>query len=201
MVTLNRVPEIRAVVDSGTDWVTLFGFLLTALAVVTGTFYTSYTFRRAVESQERIARNSSEAIRAQSKSENLARSRQEWINSLRAEIASLLSISHDIYNLSDEVKDPKIRGVTESELLESWRRHNEKASEFYSLLAKARFHISNIQMHINPAEPESKELLKNIDLLISAAYESGKIYDLSVAIINVSQVILKKEWVRVKEMV
>jgi len=200
MLTLNRVPEIK--VDTGTDWVTLFGFLLTAIAVVVGALYTSYTFKKTISSQERIAQINAKALREQSKSEALSRNRQDWIISLRAELASIVSKVHDVYSLSLEVNDPNaIRGDSKAELEESNRLHGLKFAELSGALSKSRFHLANIQMHLNPAEADSIALLAKLQLLIEAGIRTQRIYDLSQDVISLSQIVLKKEWVRVKEMI
>lgn len=199
MLTVNRVPEI--LVNTGTDSVALGGILLTAIVVVSGTIITGFQFSRTIKSQERLASQNAEQIRDQSRSQNLAKNRQEWINSLRSEVAKFLSVVHEIYNLSGDIKDPKIRGVTEPEILKSWEKHHAKSDKFYSFLATARFHVSNIQMHLNPAEPETKSLEDAMTRLIEAAYANKPIYDGSVEVIDVSRRILKSEWERVKEMI
>lgn len=199
ILSVNRVPEI--LMNTGTDWVALGGILLTAIVVVSGTIITGFQFSRTIKSQERMAAQRTEQVRDQSRSENLARNRQEWINSLRSEVAKFLSVAHEIYNLSGDVKEPKIRGVTGSEISESWEKHNVKADKFYSYLATARFHASNIKMHLNPAENDTRILEGAMDRLICAAYENQGIYDDSVTVIDISRKILKSEWVRVKEMI
>lgn len=202
MVTLHRVPEIKAVVDTGVDVVTLCGFILTAVAVVAGSIYNSYSFKRSVESQERIAEENAKNLRDQSRSECLARNRQEWINTLRSELANFISTSNDVYTLSLYVNEESaISGDTEAKQIESARRFDNKQAEFYSKLSRARLHLSNIQMHVNPAEQDSIELLHNLELLISACIHSRPIYQHTQDVIKWSQVILKKEWVRVKQMV
>lgn len=199
MLTVNRVPEI--LMNTGTDWVALGGIFLTAIVVVSGTIITGFQFSRTIKSQERMAVQRTEQIRDQSRSENLAKNRQEWINSLRSEVARFLSVVHEIYNLSGDIKEPKIRGVTGPEILESWEKHNVKADKFYSFMATARYHASNIKMHLNPAERDTQSLEGAMDRLIQAAYANEGIYDDSLIVIDVSRRILKSEWVRVKEMI
>ncbi|MNJ64067.1 hypothetical protein D3C77_600050 [compost metagenome] len=150
------------------------------------------------------ARNLEDQIKSQekiSRSTALKNSRQEWINNLRSEISHLLSIAHEIHALAYDVKDPRIDGETRAEIKESWKEHNAKSDKFYGLLAKARFHVSNIQMHLNPAEIDSQNLQRHIHLLVDSAFKNDRIIDHVTNIIEVSQTILKKEWVRVKEMV
>ena len=199
MLTVNRLPEI--VLSTGTDLVALAGIALTALVVVSGAIFTSYQFSRTIKSQEKMASNNADRLRAQSRSENLAKNRQDWINNLRVEVANFLSVTHEIYNLSGDIKDPKIRGVTDIEVMNSWEKHNIKADKFYSFLAKARFHESNIKLLLNPKEEDSMELAESMDELIKSAFSNANIYRGSMRVIDVSRKILKFEWERVKDMI
>ena len=201
VVTLHRVPEIKAVVDTGTDWVTLFGFLLTAIAVVVGALYNTSTFKRSVASQESLAERSSKALRDQSKAEALARSRQEWINSLREEVASFLSLGTDIHTLSQSVIDASwVKGDSIEELNQNKDMYERKYSEFSAKVARARFHFAKIELLINPSEIESKELLHSLNDYIAAASKYSKYIDIGNVVVAKAQVILKNEWIKVKHM-
>ena len=210
VVYVEQLPKV--IVDAGFDLITFLGFLVTVTVFALGTWLSMRNADKNSEVQRELLRLSldsqatslKEQIRSQekiSRSNALKNSRQDWINSLRGEISHLLSVSHEIHTLAYDVKDPKIRGETQEETLNSWKEHNAKADKFYAFLAKARFHISNIQMHLNPDESDSQELQRHIDLLVDSAFKNDRIVDHVTAIIKVSQTILKKEWVRVKEMV
>ncbi|WP_079229435.1 hypothetical protein [Pseudomonas putida] len=210
VVYVEELPKLA--IDTGFDLTTFLGFLVTMVVFALGTWLAMRNADKNSEVQRELLRLSldsqakslSDQIESQekiSKSNALKTSRQEWINSLRSEIAHLLSVAHEIHGLAYDVRDPKIRGESTEQLQDSWREHRSKADKFYAFVAKARFHVSNIQLHLNPAEPESQELQGYIDRLISDAYDNKRIIDHVEAIIKVSQVILKKEWVRVKEMV
>lgn len=210
VVYLEQVPKV--VVDTGFDLITFLGFLVTMAVFALGTWLSIRSADKNSELQREMlqlsldsqARNLEDQINSQekiSRSSALKTSRQEWINSLRSEISHLLSVAHEIHTLAYDVKDPKIRGETKDEIQAAWDKHNAKADKFYGLLAKARFHVSNIQMHINPAELESQKLQDHIDSLIDSAFKNERIFDHVTDIIEVSRIILKKEWVRVKEMV
>jgi hypothetical protein len=210
VVYVEQLPKV--VVDTGFDLTTLMGFLVTVVLFGLGTWLAMRNadknsavqrdlLRLSLESQ---AASLNEQITAQekiSKSNALKTSRQEWINSLRSEIAHLLSVAHEIHSLAYDVKAMKIGGDTEAAILSSWKDHREKSDKFYAFVAKARFHVSNIQLHLNPAESESQALQEQIEQLIANAYENQRIADQIDKIIRISQTILKKEWVRVKEMV
>lgn len=202
MMTINRVPKIE--LDTGTDWTAVFTAVGTSLAtislIVMTTWYTAYSFRKTIKSQKSLADAQETSRIAHSKAEAVARSRQNWINSLRSEISHLLSVTHEIYSLAYDVKALRIQGEAAEAIQESWREHREKSDRFYAFVAKARFHVSNIQLHLNPGESDSRELQKQIDLLVANAYENKRIADQVDEIIKISQVILKKEWVRVKDM-
>ena len=201
MVTLYRVPEIKAVVDTGTDWVTLFGFLLTAIAVVAGSIYNSSTFQRTISSQEKLAERNALALRYQSKTEALAKSRQEWINTLREEVAGILSVGNDVYTLSQAIVDTSwVQGATVEEFRKNQDIYEAKYAEFSSKLSRARFHFAKIELLVNPNEVESKELLAALNDYVQAAASYSKIIDIGGVVVAKAQTILKNEWIKVKHM-
>lgn len=210
VVYVEELPKLA--IDTGFDLTTFLGFLVTMVVFALGTWLAMRNADKNSEVQRDLLRLSldsqakslSEQIKSQekiSKSNALKTSRQEWINSLRSEISHLLSVANEIHTLAYDVRDPKIRGETSEQLHDSFRDHSAKSDKFYAFVAKARYHVSNIQLHLNPAESESQALLGHIDVLIEDAYNNKRIVDHVEAIIKVSQVILKKEWVRVKEMI
>ncbi|OUM28309.1 hypothetical protein B8W72_20850 [Pseudomonas putida] len=210
VVYVEQVPKVT--VDTGFDLTTFLGFLVTMAVFALGTLLAMRNADKNSEVQRELLRLSldsqAKSLKAQidsqekiSKSNALKNSRQDWINSLRSEISHLLSVAHEIHTLAYDVRAQRITGETPEAIQNSWREHREKSDKFYSLVAKARFHVSNIQLHLNPAELDSQDLQKQIDLLVANAYENKPFVAQVDEIIRISQIILKKEWVRVKDMV
>jgi hypothetical protein len=201
MVTLHRVPEIKAVVDTGTDLVTLFGFVLTAIAVVVGALYNSHTFKASVESQERVAEGSTRSLREQGRAEAIAISRQQWINSLRDEISHFLSLGYDVRTLAQFINDTSwLEGGAAEQSEKKHELYRLRYSDFSEKVARARFHFAKIELFLNPKEPESAELIKILSEYINAAVAYSKVNEIGDRAVELTQVILKKEWERVKLM-
>jgi hypothetical protein len=201
MVTLHRLPEIKAVVDTGTDLVTLFGFVLTAIAVIVGALYNTHTFKRSVESQERVAKGSAEVLRAQGRSEAIAMNRQQWINGLRDELSHFLSLGYDVHTLAQFIVDTT---WMDSSIPEDQAKNLElyrlRYSDFSDKVARSRFHFAKVELFLNPAEAESKELVDIMSEYISEAVTYGDILDSGNRAVMAAQVILKNEWEKVKKM-
>lgn len=192
MMTLNRIPEIKAVVDTGTDWKILGGFVLTALAVALGSLVTIVSVSRTSKGQEKLAR--AVAIKD---------SRQAWINELRDVCSAYIAAIGILQYKSDnkEVYQIFVDKVTRedaskgAELVASWelQKRNIKQSAL-SLKAK-------IEMLSNPSEEGFQELIR----LVSEAYKKaneleGGSDEVCEQIIGKCQVILKTEWNRAKNM-
>lgn len=192
MMTLNRIPEIKAVVDTGTDWKILGGFVLTALAVALGSLVTIVSVSRTSKGQEKLAR--AVAIKD---------SRQAWINELRDACSAYIAAIGILQYKSDnkEVYQIFVDKVTRedaskgAELVASWelQKRNIKQSAL-SLKAK-------IEMLSNPSEEGFQELIR----LVSEAYKKaneleGGSDEVCEKIIGKCQVILKTEWNRAKNM-
>lgn len=192
MMTLNRIPEIKAVVDTGTDWKILGGFVLTALAVALGSLVTIVSVSRTSKGQEKLAR--AVAIKD---------SRQAWINELRDACSAYIAAIGILQYKTDnkEVYQIFVDKVTRedaskgAELVASWelQKRNIKQSAL-SLKAK-------IEMLSNPSEEGFQELIR----LVSEAYKKankleGGSEEVCEQIIGKCQVILKTEWNRAKNM-
>ncbi|MDR6949819.1 hypothetical protein J2Y39_004444 [Pseudomonas sp. 2957] len=201
MVTLHRLPEIKAVVDTGTDLVTLFGFVLTAIAVIVGALYNTHTFKRSVESQERVAKGSAEVLRAQGRSEAIAMNRQQWINGLRDELSHFLSLGYDVHTLAQFIVDTTwMDSSIPEDRAKNLELYRLRYSDFSDKVARSRFHFAKIELFLNPAEAESKELVDIMSEYISEAVAYGDILDSGNRAVMAAQVILKNEWEKVKKM-
>jgi len=187
---VDHLPKIQ--IDSGTDWITLFGFMLTAIAVVAGSMVTVWTFRKTVRSQEELARKVA-----------VKQSRQDWINELRNccsdYVAAIMVLKAHKYmheshsNLATKLIDHD--PVAGANMQAEWGRENSLLrSSVYSLRAK-------IILLSNPKEALFKELLHEIDRALDKAGDGGISsngeFD---RIIELSQQILKIEWDRARKM-
>lgn len=200
MLTINRIPEL--VVNSGPDWITLGATLLTAIAVVVGGIVTVKNFRHTVERQEAVAKASSEDLVLQSKAEALAKNRQEWINSLRSSISSFIASAMELYSVNLILQTPTgIVQETSNDTIEAANLHRSILSKHAAVKGQARRYLAHIELHLNLNEYDSVELVKIARDLYQASDNQGNVYLLSDRLIEASQLVLKKEWERVKKMI
>ncbi|KWV85297.1 MULTISPECIES: hypothetical protein [Pseudomonas] len=201
MVTLNRVPELHAIVETGTDWVALLGSLTAVVAVVAGSAYNAYSFKKTIISQEKMAEDNAKFLREQSKSEFLAKSRLDWIAIFREHVSNFLSLGNSVYAVSQYIVDVSwVKGDAREEFKASTALYDIRYAEFTDKLSKARLHFSQIELLISPNGEESEKLIRAMNEYIQAACSYTKIVDRGQAVVDITQRILRDEWVKVKEM-
>lgn len=200
MLGVYKIPEI--VVNSGTDWVALAGVLLTATIVVLGTWATNKNFKTTMAAQEALAEKNAARQLDHSKSEAVARNRQEWINNLRSAISSFTAACFELYSVNIILRTPTgIAALAPEDIIASATLHREAVSRHAAVKGAARKYLSEIQLSINPAEEQSAELVRVAQNMYQGADNEGNIFIICDELIDLSQAILKKEWERVKQMV
>ncbi len=132
------------------------------------------------------------------KAKIVAESRQQWIQTLREEIANFVSATNaiwDLHKIKDgcediltEMKDPQF---VMKELYHWACKYNQAMQETEKLYAK-------IHLLINPQEETSQQLSSLLDKAMVAVEAKKSPSKLNDEIIEISQRILKDEWVRVK---
>lgn len=197
-VSINSFPEFRAKIDAGTDLVALFGFVITAIIVVATTYFTIRNFKTSTDSQERIAASRNETELQKAKSEALSKNRQEWINTLRNNVSEYISAAMAIWDLHQLRKglDPHQDHLDKEQVVMNGREWSYKyhlaKTEAIKLKAK-------IALLSNPKEDDFHDLLGHIGELYDLATNGDTPLDQKTSkIINLTQKILKSEWVRVK---
>ena len=192
VVTLNRVPEIRAIVDSGTDWTVLFGFVLTAVAVFAGAWVSVFTYKRTARNQVTLA-----------KAVAIKESRQAWINELRNTCADYIAaigllqvhaqskMAHQVFISNIDTHDKSVA----ANLMASWEEEKRRLLlSAYSLSAK-------IHLLSNPNETAFKELIVKVQAALKDANSlDNGVFDRCGEIVEMAQGILKTEWNRAKQM-
>lgn len=140
-------------------------------------------------------------MREQTQAEFLARSRQDWINSLRDAVASFLTSGNAISSASEKLHN---RTPPVAEGPEDLWRASEVYDQLYSdvteSLTKARLHYAKVQLYTNPLEQETQDLISAMNAYIDAAIMRRPTADLGNTVVNIAQKIIKNEWVRVKSM-
>jgi hypothetical protein len=147
------------------------------LAAVIGPLVSLLILRKQNASAERVAR-------MQISASLVSASRQAWIEKLRDTIAEFQAA---LLNLGFQGGHSVSRGLDEAERVER------------AVLLRAR-----IALLINPNEPDHKRLLELVDRCLDLTYASGPEPRRELAAVSqieltgLAQVILKREWVRVK---
>ncbi|WP_350012540.1 hypothetical protein [Pseudomonas asiatica] len=202
MMTVNRIPKIE--LDTGTDWTAVWTAVGTSFAtiavVLVTTIYTAYSFRKTIRAQKELA-DAQEASRiAHSKAEAVARSRQEWINSLRDVVASFISTGDDLATASVKLIDNTDQTPRLAQIMQRADLQNPFYVEYSRILLAAKLQRAKVQLFTNPREKETGELIKAMDAYIQASMVADSTAHLGEEVIRNTQVIIKNEWVRVKEM-
>jgi type II secretory pathway pseudopilin PulG len=203
VMTLNRVPKIE--LDTGTDWTAVWTVVGTSTAtiavVLITTLYTAYSFRKTIKAQKELA-DAQEASRiAHSKAEAVARSRQDWINSLRDAIASFISTGDDLASASAKLNDRKSAAPqSHQDVQRSEDLYDRLYTDVARSLSTAKLHYSKVQLYTNPNEKETDDLMAAMNAYIQASILCKPTADLGNDVVRVAQSIIKSEWVRVKEM-
>ena len=158
--------------------------------------------KRQIEMQEQLATRQLETqkqIALRQATDNVSSKRQEWIDALRSDIAELLTT----FGRIEELRRPR-KGVSKE----------DEGKNFEELAAKTfRCGVlgTQVRLRLNPNEEDHIELVRRISILVgktggpkpdeTAEEEKKLIAEFSEARVKVEQqvqVILKKEWERVK---
>lgn len=209
-ISVNGTPKF--VVDTGTDWAVIAGSGLTIAVVVVATWLQLKSFSKSLKSNEDIAEKNRETEKSlgiesadlekeKLRSEFISTSRQSWINSLRDTIAEYVSAAlavSDLHSLSEGNKSHRneMERCRQIELsLEFDYRLHEAKSKALQLKTK-------IYLLANPNENDFQELFAVINYLHEKAVFEAKtgLETEAKSVVEKSQIILKKEWERVKKL-
>ncbi|HEE9760123.1 TPA: hypothetical protein R8F97_000992 [Pseudomonas putida] len=201
MLWLYSIPEIK--LNTGTDWLALAGVILTGAIVAIGAWTTIKNFKATTDSQERIAeRNAAENLE-HSKAQNVAKNRQEWINSLRLAISEFIAACYEIRALKKiSQKNYKLEPACFEDEMDLERHELEIQSKLVRAEGEAKKQLALVELYINPGEHDSRELVRMAHIFLeSAGDQNFKMSWEADELIKVAQEILKTEWERVKKMV
>jgi vacuolar-type H+-ATPase subunit E/Vma4 len=131
----------------------------------------------------KVARRQAEVARSvadlQARSNVLSKSRQDWINALRSEVASFIATSHMII--------PTLVSQKASE-------------EMQKLLSQLTLHRAKTTLLINPKELDHQALVDKMNEVTNHVLGfKGQPTDLTSELTILAQTVLKREWERVKE--
>jgi hypothetical protein len=200
MLGVYKIPEIT--VNTGTDWVTFAGTILTVLVVFLGTWTTNKNFKTTTKAQESLAQKNADRQFVQTKAEAVSRNRQEWINSLRVAISNFTGACFELRSINIVLSGPSgLSALTSDEAIAAATLHREIVSRHLAKKGEARRYLSEIELLINPTEQASSDMVEIARNMYQGADSEGNIFILCEYLIEKSQSILKTEWERVKQMV
>jgi len=187
-------------VTTSVDWIAFLGFAITAIIVLFANRQTVKHSAKLIKSQEAIsASNAKENIHI-TKSEITATNRQNWINTLRDDLANFIGAMNSIWDLN-RVKTGR------AEVLKELKKPEYVMTELYNWSIKSNSFLQNaeslsakIKLLVNPNEKDSKALCSLLDEAMKAVRSKVDPKDINNEIIKVSQTILKEEWERVKDL-
>ncbi len=198
---VTEVPTLSFVdLPFGTDWIMVIVFLFTV-------GFLSMMNRKAIKKAAQLAQSASRPTMPMQnptvdvefeKAKLVAESRQQWIHSLREEVAKFVSATNAIWDLhkikdgcEDILADMNDPQFVMKELYQWSCTYNKAVQDTEQLYTK-------IHLLINPNEEKAQTLCKLLDrtmVAIEAKKSPSKIND---DIIAMTQEILKDEWERVK---
>lgn len=199
MVAVSRVPEL--VVNTGTDWVAILSSLTAIVAVVAGSMYNAYAFKKTISSQERIADSNFTFLNSQSKGEFLAKSRLEWIAIFREHVAAFLAMGTSVHSVAQYIVDVSwVRGDNPQDFNKSKELYDIRYTEFADKIAQARLHFAQLELLVSRTREDSSILIDAMSEYITAASTYKPIVDKGHRVVEITQKILDDEWGKVKRM-
>lgn len=217
LLNVGKLPTV--LVDSGFGWDTLLG---SVVAGAIPAFIAWYTIKKNISAlendrlrqQETFDRDRNAQLDIAAKNLNaqvLSANRQQWINSLRANLSKFISLSASaIQNKITwyiHIENIPIRNGTETQGREFL---NNFFNEKHQMVGLA----TEIQLMLNPREDDSKRIIECLDKIISLMDDEDivlfhldvggvkeKYEDYTKNLIAVSQKCLKSEWDRVKKII
>ncbi|CAH8203485.1 conserved hypothetical protein [Vibrio aestuarianus] len=205
-VAISEIPKIVVEIPSTTDWFSIGSIALTALIVVGTTIMTIRNLTKTIKLQEELADKNSNTELEKSRREQLASNRQVWINNLRDYVSDFIAAvcRVDDFTKTSDTKLKIFQKQSSDIQIQSMMSMYESTDHW---LAQALSLKAKINLHLNPLEQESKELLE----LLNSAYqlaesselenEHGRVLGTLIGNIeSKTQTILKTEWERVKRM-
>ena len=175
-VNNKSIPEINVNLRQSTNWYLFILPFITIIIVFFGYLYTSKLLKKQTE----LSKN-------EIKIEVLSKNRQAWINKLRDEISKFIGLSYSI--------------IYQRRILNSLAKDNNYIfKEIATNLVKLEEVKYKIYLLINPNENNNNKMINILDLIGDKVSENQTINDEVSQLVNISQIILKNEWERVKKL-
>lgn len=151
-VIVDKVPQFK--VDTGLDVVTLTSFGITAIIVIATIVFTFRSAKSTATSQETIARdretNELERLRAAKRADN----RQEWINTLRSDLAAYVGSVMNTWNLH-QMNAGRAAYRQTLPAQQEWEESSKWVYEYNLSLRELERLKAKIKLLLNPIETPS----------------------------------------------
>jgi len=137
-----------------------------------------------------------------SKEQKISEFRQAWIDAFRSELADFSSQARRV-SLEHIPVNIKTLAAPLLEKIETAEREAEKTDPFHENRQRMAQAYYALRLRLNPEEADHKQLLSHLDNVYKILNSRSDRYGKCVAeldnLAKVAQVVLKREWVRVKD--
>ncbi len=208
-LSLTRIPKI--VVDSGFAWDSVLGAFIAGLIPA---YIAWYTIKKNISAmkEDRVHQQDSfdkdrnaqlEIATRNIKAQVISANRQQWINNLRESTAEYLSAVHSLRKSRTIARH--CLALSKKDGTDFLIAHRDAINGMTNDARVVENLKYKILLLINPAEPEAIEInriLQEISSNTGSFQEKPnkiKLYALSKELIAITQIYLKNEWVRVKD--
>lgn len=149
----------------------LLSVVVALTAVIVGPLISLYVAKKQIESSMAVAD-------LQARANVVSKNRQDWINTLRTEIAGFIASATMILPML----------VTQRDSL-----------EMHKLLSKLALHLAKTKLLINPEEDDHRILVRKMEEVANHVLNfKGQPHDLTSELVGLAQKVLMSEWRRVK---
>lgn len=153
------------------ETIQLLSTLVALFAVIVGPAISLRVVNRQIESSKAVAD-------LQARANVLSKNRQDWINTLRIEVAGFISAATMILPMLITQKD---------------------SQEMSKLLSQLTLHLAKTKLLINPEEDDHRILIAKMeDVTNHVLGFNGQPHELTDELVALAQKVLKREWERVK---
>jgi vacuolar-type H+-ATPase subunit I/STV1 len=186
-ISVKSFPDIKLLITQPINWYLILLPIGTIVIVIAGTFITLQQLKlRTEESINTLNQTLDKQIKLSKeeiKLEVLSKNRQAWINTLRDKLSKFIGEASYIMLIQAQEKEEKIEP----------RHIRESVKKLAELEAK-------IKLLINPTEENHQILVDLLQQIFRDLNLKKNITNTVNKLVNISQLILKEEWTRVKNL-
>ncbi len=186
-ISIESLPDIKLSITQPINWYLILLPIVTIVIVITGAIITLRQLKlrteESINTLNQTVNKQMELSKEQIKLEVLSKNRQAWINTLRDELSRFIGEASYIMLLQAKEKE-------EQDEIQHTRESVKKLAEIEA----------KIKLLINPTETNHQKLVKLLQQIFLELSLKKTIKNKVDELVNISQVILKEEWIRVKNL-